>query len=90
MGKFPTHPLVNSILVYNVNGTANEAGIITEITYLVLCHDSHSKYTQFVVTFLGKQSIILGYNWLFTIQRSIGKPRRSRCLAAHYSVPLAE
>jgi hypothetical protein len=53
-------PLTNPILVYNVDGTANEAGMITEITNLVLHHDSRSKCTQFAV----KQSIILGYNWL--------------------------
>jgi hypothetical protein len=42
----PTHPLTNPILVYNVNDTAHEAGIITEITNLVLCHDNHSEHTE--------------------------------------------
>jgi hypothetical protein len=59
-----TWPLMSPILVYNVNSTANEVGVITQIADLVLCHDSHSEHTQFSVTHLGKQSIILGYNWL--------------------------
>jgi hypothetical protein len=43
---------------------ANEAGMIVEIADLVLCYDNHSECTQFAVTCLGKQSMILGYNWL--------------------------
>jgi hypothetical protein len=64
LNNIPTCPLTNPILVYNVDSTTNEAGIITEIANLVLYHDSHSKRTQFAVTCLGSQSIILGSNWL--------------------------
>jgi hypothetical protein len=63
LNNIPTCPLTNLIPVYNVDGIANEPGMITEITNLVLCHDSHSEHTQFMVTHLGKQSIILGCNW---------------------------
>jgi hypothetical protein len=63
LNNVPICPLTNPILVYNIDGTANKAGMITEIADLVLLHDSHSEYTQFVATHLGKQSIILGYNW---------------------------
>jgi hypothetical protein len=31
---------------------------------MILRYDGHSEHTQFAVTHLGKQSIILGYNWL--------------------------
>jgi hypothetical protein len=60
----PTRPLTNLLPVYNVNGTANEAGMIVEIADMILRYDSHSEHTQFTVTRLGKQSMILGYNWL--------------------------
>jgi hypothetical protein len=60
----PTHPLTNPIPVYNVDGTANEAGMIVEIANMILRYDGHSERTQFAVTHLGKQSMILGYNWL--------------------------
>jgi hypothetical protein len=38
--------------------------MIVKITDLVLHYDNHSERTQFTVTCLGKQSMILGYNWL--------------------------
>jgi hypothetical protein len=38
--------------------------MIVKIADLILCYDSHSECTQFTVTRLGKQSMILGYNWL--------------------------
>jgi hypothetical protein len=64
LNNVPTHPLTNPIPVYNVNSTANEAGMIVEIADMILCYDSHSERTQFAVTRLGKQSMVLGYNWL--------------------------
>jgi hypothetical protein len=64
LNNVPICPLTNPIPVYNVDGTENEAGIITEITDLVLHYDNHSECTQLVVTHIGKQSIILVYNWL--------------------------
>jgi hypothetical protein len=38
--------------------------MIVEIADLILHYDSHLERTQFTVTYLRKQSIILGYNWL--------------------------
>jgi hypothetical protein len=64
LNNIPTRPLTNPIPVYNVDGTANEAGMITDITDVVLRYDNHSEHTQLAVTRLGKQSMILGYNWL--------------------------
>jgi hypothetical protein len=58
----PTCPLTNPISVYNVDGTANEAGMIVEIADMILHYDGHSERTQFAVTHLGKQSMILGHN----------------------------
>jgi hypothetical protein len=36
INNIPTHPLTNPIPVYNVNGTAKDAGMITDITDIVL------------------------------------------------------
>jgi hypothetical protein len=52
------------IPVYNIDGTANDAGMITDIPDVILKYDNHSECTQLAVTCLGKQSMILGYNWL--------------------------
>jgi hypothetical protein len=57
-------PLSKLILVYNVDGTANDTGTITDIANVILCYENHSEHTQLAVTRLGKQSLILEYNWL--------------------------
>src|SRR3979490_1247666 len=59
-----THRLTTPIPVYNVDGTANEAGAITEIADVILRYKGHAKRTQFAVTSLGRQTMILGFTWL--------------------------
>jgi len=55
-----SHP----IPVYNVNGSPNKAGQISEVVDVVLCYKTHSERTLLVVFSLGKQNMILGYTWL--------------------------
>jgi hypothetical protein len=64
LNNIPTCPLTNPIPVYNVDGTANNAGAITDIADVILRYERHSERTQLAITHLGKQSLILGYNWL--------------------------
>jgi hypothetical protein len=64
LNNIPMCPLTKLIPVYNVDGTANNAGAITNIADMILCYKQHSERTQLAVTHLGKQSLILGYNWL--------------------------
>jgi hypothetical protein len=64
LNNIPTRHLTNPIPVYNVDGTANDAGAITDIADMILHYEQHSEHTQLAVTRLGKQSLILGYNWL--------------------------
>jgi hypothetical protein len=64
LNNIPTRPLTNLIPVYNVDGTTNDAGAITNIANMILRYEQHSERTQLAVTRLGKQSLILGYNWL--------------------------
>jgi hypothetical protein len=64
LNNVPTRPLTNPISIYNVDSTANDAGAITDIANVILHYENHSEYTQLAVTRLGKQSLILGYNWL--------------------------
>jgi predicted aspartyl protease len=64
LNNIPTRPLTNPIPVYNVDGTTNDAGTITDIADIILRYENHSECTQLAVTRLGKQSLILGYNWL--------------------------
>jgi hypothetical protein len=64
LNNIPTRSLTKPIPVYNVDGTANDAGTITDIADVILHYKNHSERTQLAVTRLGKQSMILGYNWL--------------------------
>jgi len=59
-----TQKLSEPIPVYNVDGTLNEAGSITEVVDLILRYRNHSEWTLFTVTGLGKQKLILGHSWL--------------------------
>jgi hypothetical protein len=60
LNNIPMRPPTNLIPVYNVDGTTNDAGMITDITDVILRYDNHSEHTQLAVTRLGKQSMILG------------------------------
>jgi hypothetical protein len=78
-----TRCLTTPIPVYNVDGTANEAGAITEIAHVILHYKGHAERTQFAVTSLGKQSMILGFTWLCEHNPEIDwqtkEVRMSRC-----------
>jgi hypothetical protein len=64
LNNIPTCPLTKPIPVYNVDSTANNASAITDIANVILRYENHSECTQLAITCLGKQSLILGYNWL--------------------------
>ena len=60
----PTRTLSRPIPVFNVDGTPNEAGSITEVADLVLHFKDHAERALFTVTCLGRQKLILGNTWL--------------------------
>ena len=62
--RLTTQKLQRAIPVFNVDGSPNEAGSITEIVDAILCYKGHMECTSFTVTSLGKQDIILGFTWL--------------------------
>ena len=59
-----TWTLSHNIPVFNVDGSSNEAGQISEMVDVVLCYKTHSERMLLAVSGLGKQNLILGYNWL--------------------------
>jgi len=75
--------LTQPIPVYNVDGTPNEAGSITEVVNLILHYKNHSERTTFAVTSLGKQKLLLGHSWLRKHNPEIdwakGEVKMSRC-----------
>jgi len=59
-----TRTLLRNIPVFNVDGSPNEAGQISEVVDVVLRYKTHSERMLLAISGLGKQSLILGYNWL--------------------------
>ena len=81
--QLTTRALTRPIPVYNVDGTANEAGSICEVVDTVLRYRDHAERAHFAVTGLGNQDMILGYSWLREhnpeVDWSMGEVRMSRC-----------
>jgi len=57
-----TRTLLCNILVFNIDGSPNETGQISEVVDVVLCYKTHSERMLLAISRLGKQSLILGYN----------------------------
>jgi len=59
-----TQSISHPIPVYNIDGSPNEAGQISEVVDVVLCYKTHFERTLLAVSSLGRQNMILGYTWL--------------------------
>jgi len=59
-----TRTLSHNIPVFNVDGSPNEAGQISKVVDVVLRYKTHSERMLLAISGLGKQSLILGYDWL--------------------------
>jgi len=59
-----TRTLSRNSPVFNVNGSPNEAEQISKVVNVVLHYKTHSERMLLAVSGLGKQSLILGYDWL--------------------------
>jgi len=62
--QIPTTKLSQPIPVFNVDGTANTEGSISEVAELLLHYNGHSERALLCVTGLEKQNLILGHTWL--------------------------
>jgi len=59
-----TQTLLRNIPVFNIDSSPNKAGQISMVVNVVLYYKTYSKRMLLAVSRLGKQSLILGYNWL--------------------------
>jgi len=59
-----TRTLSRNISVFNVDGSFNKAGQIKEVIDVVLRYKTLSERMLLAISGLGKQSLILGYDWL--------------------------
>src|SRR5882672_1475034 len=81
-----TQRLPRAIPVYNVDGTLNDAGYITEVIDLMVHHGDHSERATFHVMGIGRTTIILRHTWLVEHNPDIDWSTRNvsmtRCPAA--------
>src|SRR5882724_6480942 len=59
-----TQHLPRAILVYNVDGTLNKAGYITEVINLIVQYGDLSERATFHVKGMGRTTIILRHTWV--------------------------
>src|SRR6201996_1503271 len=62
--KMTKIPLEHPILLYNINGSKNEAGSITHKVRLALQVGQDREKFDFYITSLGPKKVILGLPWL--------------------------
>src|SRR5258708_958797 len=62
--QLETTPLPQLILVWNVDGSPNENGSVTEEVHITLHFGHHSERAHLAVANLGQQTVIIGHSWL--------------------------
>ena len=65
------HETVKPIMVYNVDGMENSQGKITHYCWLWVFYTGKQKLQRFYIASLGKESIILGYPFLYIFNPTI-------------------
>jgi len=79
-----TWTLSCNIPVFNIDGSPNEAGQISEVVDVVLRYKTYSERMLLAVSRLGKQNLILSYDWLKDHNPKIdwekGEVEMTRCL----------
>ena len=72
-------------MVYNVVGTLNQGGLITEEIMLMMSHKGHKEKAVFEVCDLGKATMIVGHPWLKKhnpeIDWKMGEVKLTHCLS---------
>jgi hypothetical protein len=64
-------PLLNTIALHNIDGSKNKAGLLTHFAHLMLMIGSWNEPTNFLVTDLSPEDIILGLLWLKKVNPTI-------------------
>ena len=59
-----TRKLARPIPLYNIDGTENRDGTITEVAVLDMAIGDHQEKVVFVVTDIGEEDVIIGLDWL--------------------------
>ena len=63
-----TQPLERPRKIWNIDGTNNQAGMLTQYVDLSIRTGKREETMRFLVTSLGNEDLILGYPWLTTFE----------------------
>ena len=63
-----TRPLERPQRIWNIDGTNNQAGMLTHYVDLEVRTGAKERQMRFLVTGLGNEDLILGYPWLSTFE----------------------
>jgi Retroviral aspartyl protease len=61
-----TRELPMAVPVYNVDGSLNQGGSITEEVDVILTYQEHKEKATFALCDLGDKDVIIGHTWLFS------------------------
>ena len=64
-------PLAHAIKLSNIDGSQNKAGSLTHYARLQLTVGAHTEITEFLVTNLGPEDVVLGLPWLKRVNPTI-------------------
>ena len=62
--RLGTHKLERARKIWNIDGTNNKAGLITDYVDLSVQTGQKQNKMRFLITDLGNEDLILGYPWL--------------------------
>ena len=62
--RVTTRKLARPIPLYNIDGTENRDGTISEVAVLDMAIGDHREKVVFVVTDIGEEDVIIGLDWL--------------------------
>jgi hypothetical protein len=63
-----SQPLERARKIWNIDGTSNKAGQLTDFVDLEVRTGDQEKKMRFLVTDLGEEELVLGYPWLSTFE----------------------
>ena len=69
--KLGTQKLPQACKIWNIDGSLNKGGLLTDYINLEVQTKNERKIMCFLVTDLGGEDIILGYPWLATFEPPI-------------------
>lgn len=79
--RVKTRKLSKPIPLFNIDGTTNKDGTISEVAVLNMAIGEHTEQVVFIVTDIGAEDLIIGLDWLREHNPEIDWEEGSLCLS---------